>query len=129
MAKVTPIEELEVYRVAELFADAVWDAVIRWHSFAKDALGKQLARAADSIGANVAEGAGDESPIENRRYLRHARRSLRETRWHLRRAYARRLLDENEVAAIRSLLDQLAKLLTGYFKYVDRRCKEGKKRN
>jgi four helix bundle protein len=128
MGKHMPVEELEVYKTAEQFADAVWDAVIKWELFARDALGKQLARSADSIGANIAEGGGDESPVENRRYLRHSRRSLRETRWHLRRAYARRLLSQKEVGAIRSLLDQLSKLLTGYFKYVDQRCKEMKKR-
>jgi len=39
-------------------ADEVWAAVSSWDRFAKDTAGKQIVRAADSIGANIAEGTG-----------------------------------------------------------------------
>ena len=49
-------EELRVYRLAETIADEIWTIVLKWNYLAKDTVGKQLVRAADSIGANIAEG-------------------------------------------------------------------------
>lgn len=121
MPGLMPIEELDVYRVAEEFADAVWHVVVEWDVFAKRTLGEQLVDAADSIGANIAEGAGEASDKDQRRYLRYARRSLRETRWHLRRAHARDLIPSERVTELRSLLDRLAKLVTAFTKAVERR--------
>jgi four helix bundle protein len=51
-------DDLRVPKAAEELADDLWQLVIGWDSFAKDVLGKQLARAADSIGANIAEAFG-----------------------------------------------------------------------
>jgi four helix bundle protein len=57
MAKAN-FENLRIYQLAENLADQVWNSVMVWDSFAKDTVGKQLVRAADSIGANIAEGSG-----------------------------------------------------------------------
>ena len=54
----TNFEELEVYKLSERLADEIWVAVISWDRFARDTVGKQVVRAADSIGANIAAGAG-----------------------------------------------------------------------
>lgn len=81
--------ELKVYQLAEKLADEVWDAVVTWDSFAKNTVGGQLVRAADSIGSNIAEGSGRYNYPDNRRFIRIARGSLYETRHLLRRALAR----------------------------------------
>jgi four helix bundle protein len=47
-------EELEVLRKAERIADSIWRDVVRWEPFASEVVGRQLARSADSIGANIA---------------------------------------------------------------------------
>jgi four helix bundle protein len=52
------LEDLEVYQLAEQFGDEIWFEVMNWEYFAKDAIGKQTVRSADSIGANIAEGYG-----------------------------------------------------------------------
>ena len=52
------IEELEVYTLAEEISDEIWNLVITWDFFAKETVGKQICRAADSISANIAEGYG-----------------------------------------------------------------------
>jgi len=54
----TNFEELEVYKLSERLADEIWVAVISWDRFARGTVGKQVVRAADSIGANIATGAG-----------------------------------------------------------------------
>jgi 23S rRNA-intervening sequence protein len=51
-------ENLKVYQISERVADEIWDLVLGWNNFAKDTVGRQLVRAADSIGANIAEGTG-----------------------------------------------------------------------
>jgi four helix bundle protein len=45
---------LQVYQLAEKLADKIWQIVQEWNQFAKDTMGKQIVRAADSIGANIA---------------------------------------------------------------------------
>ena len=51
-------EDLRVVKAAEAFADAVWDVVSDWETFAEFTVGKQLVRSADSVAANLAEGSG-----------------------------------------------------------------------
>jgi four helix bundle protein len=83
-------ENLRIYQLSETLADQIWHCTIRWDNFAKDTVGKQLVRAADSIGANIAEGSGRGSSQDYRRFLRMARGSLYETLHWLRRAYTRK---------------------------------------
>jgi len=77
-----------VYQRAEAVADQVWELVNGWEWFPKKTVGTQLARAADSIGANIAESAGRFHPGDVRNFLYFARSSLQETRFWLRRAHS-----------------------------------------
>ena len=43
------LEKLEVYELAELFSDEIWEIVMGWDNFKKDTIGKQIVRSADSI--------------------------------------------------------------------------------
>jgi four helix bundle protein len=86
----TNFEKLQVYQLSEKLADNVWNIVVAWDSFAKDTVGKQIVRAADSIGANISEGSGRGSIQDNRRFVRIARGSLYETIHWLRRCYLRK---------------------------------------
>jgi four helix bundle protein len=72
-------KRLDVYRLSERLSDEVWPLARQWDDFARDTVGKQLVRAADSIGANIAEGYGRGSHQDNRRFVRIARDSLNET--------------------------------------------------
>jgi four helix bundle protein len=90
----TGFQNLQIYKLSEKLADQIWDVVVLWENLGKDTLGKQLIRAVDSIGANIAEGSGRGSDAELRRYLRISRGSLYETKHWLRRAYRRKLLTE-----------------------------------
>lgn len=90
----------------------------KWDAFARDTMGKQLARSADSIGANIAEGEGRGSYQDNRRFIKIARGSLQETQHWLRRAFKRRLLKETEVETLKPLLDKLAPTLNAYLRSI-----------
>jgi len=107
-------EHLHVYRLSERLADDVWDVVHAWKSLARDTLGKQLIRAADSIGANLAEGSGRGTYKDNHRFIDMARGSLYETRQWLRRAYRRKLLPREQIAFLRELIAELSPRLNAY---------------
>ena len=110
----TSFENLEVYRLAEDLADHIWKVVVDWPHFARDTIGKQIVRSADSIGANIAEGSGRRAFQDNRRFVRIARGSLNETQHWLRRAYKRQLLKQDQVETIKKVLDELAPRLNAF---------------
>jgi four helix bundle protein len=112
---------LHVYQLSERIADAIWDIVLNWDSLARDTVGKQLIRAADSIGANIAEGFGRGYDSENRRYVRIARGSLNETHHFLRRAFRRRLLKKSAIDDLTPLLDELGPRLNAYLRGIGRK--------
>jgi four helix bundle protein len=113
-------EDLVVYQLAERLGDEVWGIVGGWSYFARDTVGKQLVRAADSVGANIAEGCGRQSFNDNKRFVRIARGSLNETKHFLRRAYKRKLLDDGQVAKLKPLLDELFPRLNAYLRSIGR---------
>jgi four helix bundle protein len=120
--------DLRVYQLSEQVADAIWAIVVAWDRFAQDTVGKQLCRAADSIGGNIAEGVGKKSFAEQRRYVLIARGSTYETQHWLRRAFQRKLLMEDEITTLRGFLDSLAPQLNGYLRYLTKRSSEPRPR-
>ena len=70
------LEELRVYQLAMKLAEDVWDIVIKWDYFTKDAMGKQLLKAADSVAANLSEGFGRFFYKEERQFCYYSRGSL-----------------------------------------------------
>ena len=116
----TNFENLRVYKLSEELADGIWTIVIRWDAFAKDTVGRQIVRCADSIGANIAEGTGRYNFQDNRRFVKTARGSLNETQHFLRRAFKRNLLMPADVKKIKPLVDNLAPQLNSYLKSIGR---------
>jgi len=114
----TQFEELEVYLLSERLADSVWSIVQQWEPFAKTTVGRQIVRSADSVGANIAEGTGRGTYQDNRRFARIARSSLNETQHWLRRAYNRRLLSQEQIDALKPLVDELAPRLNAYIRSI-----------
>ncbi|MEZ4783370.1 MAG: four helix bundle protein [Candidatus Kapaibacterium sp.] len=73
-------EKLRIYSLAESLADSIWDIVEKWEWFARKTIGSQIVRAADSIGANIAEGVQRRTYIDQRQLSHIARGSVNETR-------------------------------------------------
>ena len=114
----TNFEQLRVYQFSEELSDAIWDSVCKWDGFAKDTVGKQVVRSADSVGANIAKGEGRGSYQDNRRFIKIARGSLQETQHWLRRAFKRNLLKDDEIKTLRPLIDKLSPSLNAYLRSI-----------
>ena len=124
----TNFENLRVYQLSEEISDLIWEMVVKWKRLAQDTVGKQLIKAADSIGANIAEGTGRGSYADNRRFARISRGSLFEVKHWLRRAYRRDLLSENEVSNLQNLINELTPKLSAYINSIGNRKDKSDKR-
>ncbi|WP_445172371.1 four helix bundle protein [Microcoleus sp.] len=111
-------QELRVYKLSERLADEIWKAVNTWEPFAKNTIGQQIVRSADSVGANIAEGVGRGSYQDNKRFVKIARGSLYETQHWLRRAYTRNLLTVEQVNIFTAIINDLAPQLNSYLQSI-----------
>jgi four helix bundle protein len=107
-------EELRVLQAAEAVADGIWRQVVRWDAFAREVVGVQMAKAGDSIGANIAEAYGRFHYGEKLRFLYYARGSLFETKYWLNRAQTRDLMPSPQVQDYASQLTDLARQLNAF---------------
>lgn len=110
----TSLEDLRVLQDAEVIADGVWQQVVVWEPFAREVVGGQLARAADSIGANIAEAFGRFHYGEKLQFLYYARGSLFETKYWLNRAMERRLVQREQVQDYADQLSGIARQLNAF---------------
>jgi four helix bundle protein len=113
-------EQLEVYQLSEKLSQAIWRIVRQWPAFDRNTLGKQLVRAADSIGANIAEGFGRGNGPDHKRFIRIARGSMCEVKHWLRLAFGRELLQQRDVDLLKPLVDELPPRLNVYLKAIGR---------
>jgi len=123
------LEDTEVFRLAERICDRFYELVRDWERFDKRTSGEQLVRAADSIGANIAESYGRFGYGERLQFLYYARGSLYETKYWVRRAKERKLLPEETTTKALLALDNLAVKLNAYIRYRREQRSAGKKSN
>lgn len=112
------IEEIEVYNLAETFAEDIWNIVIAFPMIAKDTMGKQLIRSADSISANIAEGFGRYHYKDNKNFCYYSRGSIIETKSWLRKAFSRKLINESDYSTLLQKLETIHLKLNIYIKYI-----------
>lgn len=110
----TQFEDLIVLQKAEQLTDGVWQVVVQWDDFAKDVLGRQLVRASDSIGANIAEAFGRYNYGAKIHFLYYARGSLYETKYWLNRGVIRVLLTREWVESQTAQLTEVSRLVNAY---------------
>jgi four helix bundle protein len=114
VAEAMKFEELRVLKTAEAIADGIWREVVRWDSFAREVVGGQLARAADSIGANIAEAFGRFHFGEKLQFLYYSRGSLFETKYWLNRALERNLMLAARAQEYAAQLTDVARQLNSF---------------
>lgn len=116
-------ENLQIYQLSTQLANKIWKIASAWNNFAKDTIGKQIVRSADSIGANIAEGSGRGSAKDNSRFLKIARGSLYETRHWLFCVKDRNLLSEEQIKLLSALMKELIPKLNAYLGMVNETAK------
>jgi len=114
------LEDLEVYQLAEEFANEIWKIVHEWGFFAKDTVGKQVCRSADSIAANIAEGYGRFHFKENKNFCYYSRGSVLETKSFLRKMRHRELITNEVYHVLLTKLELIHLKLNAYIKYIGR---------
>jgi four helix bundle protein len=107
-------EDLRVLKSAEEITDSIWKIVVQWEEFAKDVVGKQMARSADSVGANIAESFGRFNFGEKLQFLYYSRGSIFETKYWLNRTRVRGLMKPDEVQEYVNRLTDLARQLNTF---------------
>lgn len=122
--KIIELEDLRVFQLADELSDLIWDIVAQWNFFAKKTVGDQYVRAADSIGANIAEGYGRYHFQENILFLYYSRGSLKETAFWTEKAKRRKLLSDEDYLYIKERLDKLPKELNAMIKNIKYQSKK-----
>jgi four helix bundle protein len=114
---VLKVEDLEIYQMAEDLSDKIWELCIRLDYFARDTVGKQMVRAADSISANIAEGHGRYHFNDRLRFCYYARGSLLECKSWLFKAVRRNLIKE-KIEELTEIIEILPKRLNAYIRSI-----------
>lgn len=112
------INDLEIYRDAMEIGEEVWGVVLNWDFFAKDTLGKQIVRSADSIAANLAEGYGRYHFKENQKFCYYSRRSAEETQTWIEKAARRGLVERETARMLYDRVETYKKRLNAYIRSI-----------
>ena len=112
------VNDLEIYRESMEIGEEVWAIVLGWDFFAKDTLGKQIVRSADSIAANLAEGYGRFHFKENQKFCYYSRGSAEETQTWLEKAARRNLVERESARVLYDRLETYKKRLNAYIRSI-----------
>jgi len=112
------LNDLEIYREAMEIGEAIWALVTKFDYFAKDTIGKQIVRSADSIAANISEGYGRFHYKENQKFCYYARGSAEETQTWIEKCVRRELTDRDTGREIHNRVETLKKRLNAYIKSI-----------
>ena len=122
----TELEDLEVLKNLEMIADDIWSKVNHWNAFARDTVGKQLTRAVDSVGANIAESYGRFHFGDKINFLYYARGSLFETKYWINRSAVRNLVSKQQAETLAKHLTQIARQVNNFAKSLKRQKQTSK---
>jgi len=102
-------KDLRAYQLARALGRDLWAASVHWPSFDRWSFGIQMIRAADSVGANIAEATGRWHRPDQQRLLYIARGSIHELDHWIDVAKERDLLSPDSS----ELLTELARTVNG----------------
>lgn len=124
---VRDFKDLLVWKLARELRVQIYVPVRNFPPEERFALNTQMRRAAQSIGANIAEGFGRYSYRENIQYCRQARGSAFEVRDHLVTAVDAEFITQEEYAQSDALAQRVIQTLNGYIRSTATRLSESKK--
>lgn len=121
--KYMSVESYGAYQVSFDLSNYVWNIVVLWNYFEKDTVGKQFARAIDSISANIAEGFGRFSKKDKIRFYYYSLGSVHECINGNNKCYKRSIITHEEYIHIKSKLDKLPREINQLIKYTNLKLK------
>jgi len=119
--KYLKLNDIDAYKTAFRLSNYVWVIVTKWNNFAKNTIGQQFVRAADSISANIAEGFGRYTKKDKIKFYRYSNGSIMESLDWNEKSIVRGILSEEEYNHIISELKKLRKELNQLIKFTDQR--------
>ena len=118
-----PHEKLDVWKKAVDFVVAVYKTTDSFPKEERFGLTSQLRRAAVSIPANIAEGAGRKSYKEFAHFLSNSQGSASEVETELLIASRLRYIEEGNYLLLRSSLDEIGRMLTGLCRHLEKKTR------
>ncbi len=115
------LEELQVYQLSMSIAEDIWDIVTKWDNFAKETIGKQLVKSADSVAANLSEGYGRFFYKESKQFCYYSRGSLFETKTWLTKAVNRGLIISDEFESFLYQVNNIGVKLNNYINSIGKK--------
>ncbi len=126
MAKTTfrfDFEELESYQKAFRWNRSIFGKSLKFRRLLQSSLGDQLRRAALSILTNLAEGSGQDSKAQKKRYYKYSYNSARECVPILALACSLEAITEDEHQNFRQELVGVIQMVTKLTKSIDKKAK------
>jgi four helix bundle protein len=123
MSGVRSFQDLEVWKKAIDLAEAIYRGSAHWPTEERYGLTQQIRRAAVSISANIAEGAGRNGTREFLQFLGIAKGSLAETRTFLILAQRLGYLDTAIVSELNGQSEEISRMLAGLTKSLQDKVK------
>lgn len=117
------LDKIDAYRNAYESGNEVWTIVNQWEKFNRWTIGNQVARSADSISANIAEGYGRYFKKEKIRFYRYSQGSVFETIDWIRKARDRSLISSEEANQLLLKLETLPKMINRLIQYTNSKLK------
>lgn len=121
--KFLKLADIECYRISFYLSNYIWDVAIKWDSFARNTMGEQFVKAADSISANIAEGFGRYNKKDKIKFYRYSQGSLNESLDWNQKAKVRKLITEKEYDFIFSELQKLPKAINSLILFTNQKLK------
>ncbi|HEX8845332.1 MAG TPA: four helix bundle protein [Pyrinomonadaceae bacterium] len=116
-----PHEKLDVWNKAIAFVVDVYKITESFPKDEKFGLTSQVRRAAVSVPANIAEGAGRNSSKEFAHFLSNAQGSASEVETELLIAHRLGYLEKNDYLELRASLDNIGRMITGLSQHLKQR--------
>jgi four helix bundle protein len=117
---VTDFKRLRATALTRQLVVQTYQATANFPSIERYGLTSQMRRAAVSIGANIAEGAGRNTDRELAHFLRLARGSAHELEFQTLAAMDLGLLSEEAASGLQAQIDQLSRMLHRLIRYLTR---------
>lgn len=114
--KYIKLEDLEIYRLARQISQSAWEIYESFDWKTRKIIEDQFIRAADSVGANIAEGYGRYHYLDKIKFFYNARASLLETRHWLTLIGERNLVEEKDLSSLLELIKKLHPKLNNFIK-------------